>query len=87
MRAAFAASLILGLGLTTAGDTQAFELTSPSYKPGDRVHSEQVFNELGFTGGNLSPALAWKDPPKGTQSYLLTFYDPDAPSAPDGGIG
>ena len=44
------------------------------------MHSEQVFNELGFTGGNLSPALAWKDPPKGTQSYLLTFYDPDAPS-------
>jgi phosphatidylethanolamine-binding protein (PEBP) family uncharacterized protein len=71
MRAAFAASLALGFGLTAAGGTQAFELTSPGYKPGDRVHSEQVFNDLGCTGGN---------PPKGTQSYLLTFYDPDAPS-------
>ena len=80
MRAAFAASLALGFGLTAAGGTQAFELTSPGYKPGDRVHSEQVFNDLGCTGGNLSPALAWKDPPKGTQSYLLTFYDPDAPT-------
>jgi phosphatidylethanolamine-binding protein (PEBP) family uncharacterized protein len=80
MRAAFAARLALGFGLTAAGGTQAFELTSPGYKPDDRVHSEQVFNDLGCTGGNLSPALAWKDPPKGTQSYLLTFYDPDAPS-------
>ena len=87
MRAAFAASLVLSFGLTAGGGTQAFELTSPGYKPGDRVHSEQVFNDLGCTGGNLSPALAWKDPPKGTQSYLPTFYDPDAPSAPDGGIG
>jgi Raf kinase inhibitor-like YbhB/YbcL family protein len=80
MRAVLAASLAVGFGLTAAGATQAFELTSPGYKPEDRVHSEQVFNDLGCTGGNLSPALAWKDPPKGTQSYLLTFYDPDVPS-------
>jgi Raf kinase inhibitor-like YbhB/YbcL family protein len=80
MRAVLAVSLAVGFGLTAAGATQAFELTSPGYKPEDRVHSEQVFNDLGCTGGNLSPALAWKDPPKGTQSYLLTFYDPDAPS-------
>lgn len=80
MRTAFAASLALGFGLTVAGNAQAFELTGPGYEPGDQVHSEQVFNDLGCTGGNLSPALTWKDPPKGTQSYLLTFYDPDAPS-------
>lgn len=80
MRTAFAASLALGFGLTVAGNAQAFELTGPGYEPDDQVHSEQVFNDLGCTGGNLSPALAWKDPPTGTQSYLLTFYDPDAPS-------
>ena len=50
MRAVLAASLAVGFGLTAAGATQAFELTSPGYKPEDRVHSEQVFNDLGCTG-------------------------------------
>lgn len=87
MRAAFAASLALGFGLTAAGGTQAFEVTSPGYKPGDRVHSEQVFNDLGCTGRNLSPALAWKDPPKARRAICSPSTIQTRQAAPDGGIG
>ena len=31
-------------------------------------------------GGDVSPPLTWRNPPKGTQSYVLTLEDPDAPS-------
>lgn len=34
---------------------------------------------FGCSGGNSTPALSWKNPPKGTKSYVLTVYDPDAP--------
>jgi Raf kinase inhibitor-like YbhB/YbcL family protein len=31
-------------------------------------------------GSNLSPPLAWNDPPAGTKSFALIVEDPDAPS-------
>ncbi len=32
--------------------------------------------------GNVSPPLAWKNPPEGTKSYVLTFTEPEAPGGP-----
>ena len=32
------------------------------------------------TGGNVSPALSWSNPPAGTRSFALLAYDPDAPT-------
>ena len=55
-------------------------LTSPDFADGAELPAAQVFNAMGCTGGNLSPALDWSGAPEGTKSFLLTAYDPDAPT-------
>lgn len=60
-----------------AGD---FALTSAQVKAGSRIADEQVFNDFGCSGGNVSPALSWKGAPAGTKSFAVTVYDPDAPT-------
>lgn len=58
----------------------AFVLTSPAFKNGDTLPQAQVFNGMGQSGQNLSPALVWHGVPQGTQSFVITVYDPDAPT-------
>jgi hypothetical protein len=41
-------------------------------------------NAFGCSGGNTSPALEWSGAPEGTQSYVLTLFDPDERSTPSG---
>ena len=57
-----------------------FTLTSPTIKPGSFLDDEQVFSGFGCSGKNLSPALKWAASPKGTKSFAVTVYDPDAPT-------
>lgn len=74
----FAVLLVLaGWQAAFAGD---LTLSSPQMKDGDHVAMEQVFNNFGCTGGNISPELVWTNVPAGTKSLALTVYDPDAPS-------
>lgn len=40
----------------------------------------QVYNSFGCTGENISPELNWANAPKGTKSFAITMYDPDAPT-------
>lgn len=57
-----------------------FTLTSNDVKPNATLGDKHVFNDMGCTGENLSPHLAWTDAPKDTKSFVVTVYDPDAPT-------
>lgn len=64
-----------------AGSAQAeMSLTSTDIAEGQILDSDQVMNGFGCEGGNLSPSLFWTGAPNGTQSYVITAYDPDAPT-------
>ncbi|HNN08925.1 MAG TPA: YbhB/YbcL family Raf kinase inhibitor-like protein [Azospira sp.] len=69
-----------------AGSVHAagFALSSPDIKPKATIKAAQVFNGFGCTGENISPALVWKNPPKGTKSFALQVHDPDAPTGGSG---
>ena len=66
-------------GANAAG---ALTLSSPDIKPGAKIADEQEYNGAawGCSGGNVSPALNWSAAPKGTKSFALSVYDPDAPT-------
>jgi Raf kinase inhibitor-like YbhB/YbcL family protein len=57
-----------------------FTLRSADLKPGGKLPEQSVFNGMGCSGGNESPQLSWSDAPAGTRSYVITAYDPDAPT-------
>jgi Raf kinase inhibitor-like YbhB/YbcL family protein len=57
-----------------------FKITSPEINEGAKIAQEQVFNDFGCQGANVSPALNWTGAPTGTKSFAVTVYDPDAPT-------
>ncbi|HUN27702.1 MAG TPA: YbhB/YbcL family Raf kinase inhibitor-like protein [Steroidobacteraceae bacterium] len=56
-----------------------FALSSPDLPEHGSMHAAQVNTRCG--GRDVSPALAWHDPPDGTRSFALLVHDPDAPQA------
>ena len=52
----------------------SLELTSDAFMNGQSIPAKYA-----CTGKNISPALAWNEPPAGTQSFALIVDDPDAP--------
>ena len=70
---------LIALG-AIASPASALTLSSPDVPAGSAIAAKHVANVFGCSGGGVSPALTWKDPPKGTKSYVLTVYDPDAPT-------
>ena len=57
-----------------------FVVTSPTIKPNSYLSEKHVFDGFGCSGENKSPALNWAGAPKGTKSFAITVYDPDAPT-------
>lgn len=56
-----------------------FILYSPQIKDGV-IAIEQVYNNGGCHGKNISPALEWKHSPPDTKSFAVTIFDIDAPT-------
>ena len=58
----------------------SLRLSSTDVRANSRVPDRHVFNGMGCTGANVSPALSWSGAPSGTKSFAVTVYDPDAPT-------
>jgi Raf kinase inhibitor-like YbhB/YbcL family protein len=52
----------------------SFGVTSADVTDGQPLKDDQV-----HALGNTSPQLSWEPGPEGTQSYVVTCFDPDAP--------
>ena len=65
----------------------AFTLSSPDFKDGERLAVKMAGNNKAnpnCVGENVSPALAWANPPADTKSYALLMFDPEG--RPPGGV-
>ncbi|MFP5021761.1 YbhB/YbcL family Raf kinase inhibitor-like protein [Pseudonocardia phyllosphaerae] len=59
----------------------SFTLTSTDVTDGAALATPQISGIFGAGGEDVSPQLSWSDAPEGTRSYVITCYDPDAPTA------
>ncbi|ABB12885.1 phospholipid-binding protein, PBP family [Burkholderia lata] len=67
--------------MIAAGTVQAGDFSIESAElAGGAFDQAQVSNSFGCHGQNISPSIRWSGVPEGTQSYLLTMFDADAPT-------
>ena len=59
----------------------SFTLTSTDVTDGDQLPNPHVSGIMDAGGDDVSPQLEWSGFPEGTKSFVVTVYDPDAPTA------
>lgn len=72
--------LIVGIIATSSVHAAEFRVVSSDVAEGQQLSQLFVFKGFGCEGGNQSPQLEWQNAPKGTKSFVVTVYDPDAPT-------
>ncbi|MCP3912528.1 MAG: YbhB/YbcL family Raf kinase inhibitor-like protein [Actinomycetia bacterium] len=58
----------------------SFSVTSSDVADGAMLPMPQVSGIFGAGGEDVSPQLSWSGAPDGTQSFVVTCFDPDAPT-------
>lgn len=62
-------------------EAATFQVTSTDIKEGGTMPVPQLSKAFGVEGGqDESPSLSWEGGPEGTKSYVVSCYDPDAPT-------
>jgi Raf kinase inhibitor-like YbhB/YbcL family protein len=57
-----------------------FSLSSSDLREGEKLAVPQVSGIFGAGGQDVSPQLSWSGFPSGTRRFVVTMYDPEAPT-------
>ena len=72
--------IFLSLVLPSVALAGGFTLSSKNIADGKLMSKTQEFQGFGCSGGDKSPQLSWSGAPKGTKTFAIFAFDPDAPT-------